>query len=171
MCARAEAPLLKDRDFLYREVLQQLPGDVWVVFGQSLTAEEAAHVQGVPSVKGVIRGDMGASGWVIAPVEGGAQSRVTYVALTDLKVRERRAPGRGGAPRTGLGQALAIRSSAAQLCLLPCQASATLLHNAGVSRYCQYAILRPGAARSPGSPTWRSQTSRCGAAQPSLARI
>ena len=88
---RAEAPLLKDRDFLYREVLQQLPNDVWVIFGQSLTEEEAARTEGVPSVKGVIRGDMGASGWVIAPVDGGAHSRVTYVALTDLKVRGSRA--------------------------------------------------------------------------------
>ena len=122
---RAEAPLLKDRDFLYREVLQQLPGDVWVVFGQSLTAEEAARVQGVPSVKGVIRGDMGASGWVIAPVEGGAQSRVTYVALTDLKVRAEQGPGCGGVPCPGFGQAFMFRSNAAKLCLLPHHASAT----------------------------------------------
>ena len=28
-------------------------------------------------------------GWVIAPAEGGQHSNVTYVALTDLKVRTR----------------------------------------------------------------------------------
>lgn len=82
----AEVPLLKDRDFLYREVTQKLPNGVIVIYGESLSPEEAASVQGVPSLKGVIRGDMGASGWVIAPVDGGANSSVTYVALTDLKV-------------------------------------------------------------------------------------
>ena len=136
---RAEAPLLKDRDFLYREVLQQLPGNVWVVFGQSLTAEEAARVQGVPSVKGVIRGDMGASGWVIAPVEGGAQSRVTYVALTDLKVLAEQGPGCSEAPRPGFGQAkIVFKCVAAVLAASPCQRNATAYQRLSVIRLPPY---------------------------------
>jgi hypothetical protein len=83
----AEVPLLKDRDFLYREVTQKLPNGVILIYGLSLSQEEAQQVEGVPQIKGVIRGEMGASGWVIAPLEGGAHSSVTYVALTDLKVR------------------------------------------------------------------------------------
>ena len=83
----ADPPLIKDRDFVYREVTQQLPGGVWIIYGQSLPAEEAAAVPGVPQKPSLIRGEMGASGWVIAPVEGGAASSVTYVSLTDLKVR------------------------------------------------------------------------------------
>ena len=83
----AEVPLLKDRDFLYREVTQKLPNGVIIIYGQSLCQEEEQEVEGVPCIKNVIRGEMGASGWVIAPIEGGAASRVTYVALTDLKVR------------------------------------------------------------------------------------
>lgn len=78
--------MLKDRDFLYREVTQKLPNGVVVIYGQSLSQEEEQQVESVPSIKGVIRGEMGASGWVIAPVNGGAASSVTYVALTDLKV-------------------------------------------------------------------------------------
>ncbi len=81
-------PLLKDRDFLYREVTQKLPNGVMVIYGQSLSKEEEQEVEGVPSIKGVTRGEMGSSGWVIAPIDGGAASRVTYVALTDLKVHK-----------------------------------------------------------------------------------
>lgn len=80
-------PLLKDRDFLYREVTQKLPNGVIIIYGQSLSQEEEQELEGVPSIKGITRGEMGASGWVIAPIDGGAASRVTYVALTDLKVR------------------------------------------------------------------------------------
>ncbi len=79
--------MLKDRDFLYREVTQKLPNGVIIIYGQSLSQEEEQQVEGVPCIKGVIRGEMGASGWVIAPLDGGAASSVTYVALTDLKVR------------------------------------------------------------------------------------
>ncbi|KAK9917989.1 hypothetical protein WJX75_000296 [Coccomyxa subellipsoidea] len=80
-----QVPLLKDRDFLYREVTQKLPNGVFIIYGQSLSQEEEQQVEGVPCIKGVIRGEMGASGWVIAPVNGGAASSITYVALTDLK--------------------------------------------------------------------------------------
>jgi len=45
-----------------------------------------------------VRGKMGCSGWVVAPAEGGAASRVTYVSVTDLKVRDRQA---GPAQRSG----------------------------------------------------------------------
>lgn len=45
------------------------------------------QVKGVPAVKGVVRGKMGCSGWVVAPAEGGSASRVTYVSVTDLKVQ------------------------------------------------------------------------------------
>ena len=98
----ADPPLIKDRDFVYREVTQQLPGGVWVIYGQSLPPEEAAAVPGVPHFPAVIRGEIGASGWVIVPVEGGAASSVTYVSLTDLKVRNslgdgHAAPSRGAA--------------------------------------------------------------------------
>ncbi len=55
-------PFLDDRDFLYREVTQRLPGDIHIIFGQSLTAEEEAACSNVPHQKGVIRGEMGASG-------------------------------------------------------------------------------------------------------------
>lgn len=58
----AEVPLLDDRDFLYREVTQQLPGGIHIIFGQSLTAAEEAACPDVPHPKGVIRGEMGASG-------------------------------------------------------------------------------------------------------------
>ena len=58
----AEVPLLDDRDFLYREVTQQLPGGIDIIFGQSLTAAEEAACPDVPHPKGVIRGEMGASG-------------------------------------------------------------------------------------------------------------
>lgn len=87
--SHAEVPLLKDRDFLYREVTQKLPNGVFIIYGQSLSQEEEQQVEGVPCIKGVIRGEMGASGWVIAPVDGGAASSITYVALTDLKVQHR----------------------------------------------------------------------------------
>lgn len=80
-----QVPMLKDRDFLYREVTQKLPNGVIVIYGQSLSQEEEQEVEGVPCIKGITRGEMGASGWVIAPIDGGAASRVTYVALTDLK--------------------------------------------------------------------------------------
>ena len=58
----AEVPLLKDRDFVYREVTQQLPGGVHIIFGQSITAEEEAQCADVPRPASVIRGEMGASG-------------------------------------------------------------------------------------------------------------
>ncbi len=63
--------------------------------GDSLTLSQ---VKDVPVVKGVVRGKMGCSGWVVAPAEGGAASRVTYVSVTDLKVRDRQA---GPAQRSG----------------------------------------------------------------------
>ena len=56
------------------------------------------QVKDVPVIKGVVRGKMGCSGWVVAPAEGGAASRVTYVSVTDLKVRGGR---RGPAHRGG----------------------------------------------------------------------
>lgn len=55
-------PLLNDRDFLYREVTQKLPGGIHIIFGQSLTAEEEAACMDVPRPNKVIRGQMGASG-------------------------------------------------------------------------------------------------------------
>ena len=58
----AEVPFLDDRDFLYREVTQRLPGGMHIIFGQSLTAEEEATFSDVPHPKGVVRGRMGASG-------------------------------------------------------------------------------------------------------------
>ena len=58
----AEVPFLDDRDFLYREVTQRLPGGMHIIFGQSLTAEEEATFSDVPHPKGVVRGMMGASG-------------------------------------------------------------------------------------------------------------
>lgn len=58
----AEVPLLKDRDFVYREVTQQLPGGIHIIFGQSVTAEEEAQCADVPRPTSVIRGEMGASG-------------------------------------------------------------------------------------------------------------
>ncbi len=53
--------------------------------GDSFTLSQ---VKDVPAIKGVVRGKMGCSGWVVAPAEGGAASRVTYVSVTDLKVRD-----------------------------------------------------------------------------------
>ena len=50
------------------------------------------QVKGVPAVKGVVRGKMGCSGWVVAPADGGSASRVTYVSVTDLKVQSTHAP-------------------------------------------------------------------------------
>ena len=61
-CICAEVPLLKDRDFVYREVTQQLPGGVHIIFGQSITPEEEAQCTDVPHPASVIRGEMGASG-------------------------------------------------------------------------------------------------------------
>ena len=58
----AEVPFLDDRDFLYREVTQKLPGGIHIIFGQSLTLEEEAAFPDVPHPKKVIRGEMGASG-------------------------------------------------------------------------------------------------------------
>ena len=51
-----------------------------------------AQVKDVPAIKGVVRGKMGCSGWVVAPAQGGAASRVTYVSVTDLKVHSRAVP-------------------------------------------------------------------------------
>ena len=51
-----------------------------------------AQVKDVPAIKGVVRGKMGCSGWVVAPAQGGAASRVTYVSVTDLKVRSSAVP-------------------------------------------------------------------------------
>ena len=65
----AEVPFLDDRDFLYWEVTQTLPGGIHIIFGQSLTAEEeAACSDAVPHSKGVIRGRMGASGGYPLPL-------------------------------------------------------------------------------------------------------
>ena len=50
----------------------------------------------MPALKGVVRGKMGCSGWVVAPAEGGSASRVTYVSVTDLKVRSIGFARRGG---------------------------------------------------------------------------
>ena len=61
-CPGAEVPLLKDRDFVYREVTQQLPGGVHIIFGQSITLEEEGQCSDVPHPPSVIRGEMGASG-------------------------------------------------------------------------------------------------------------
>ena len=47
---------------MYREVTQQLPGGVHIIFGQSITAEEEAQCADVPRPASVIRGEMGASG-------------------------------------------------------------------------------------------------------------
>ena len=63
----AEVPFLDDRDFLYREVTQTLPGGIHIIFGESLTAEEEAACADVPHPKGVIRGRMGASGGYSLP--------------------------------------------------------------------------------------------------------
>ena len=65
----AEVPFLDDRDFLYWEVTQRLPGDIHIIFGQSLTANEEAACSDVPHQKGVIRGEMGASGGYSWPQE------------------------------------------------------------------------------------------------------
>ena len=46
----------------------------------------------MPAVRGVVRGKMGCSGWVVAPAEGGSASRVTYVSVTDLKVHSTHNP-------------------------------------------------------------------------------
>ncbi|KAK9830896.1 hypothetical protein WJX81_002723 [Elliptochloris bilobata] len=78
-------PMMKDRDFVYCEVRQQAPGGLYIIYGESLSDEEAAQVKDVPAVKGVVRGKMGCSGWVVAPAQGGAASRVTYVSVTNLK--------------------------------------------------------------------------------------
>ena len=47
---------------MYREVTQQLPGGVHIIFGQSITAQEEAQCTDVPRPTSVIRGEMGASG-------------------------------------------------------------------------------------------------------------
>ena len=47
---------------MYREVTQQLPGGVHIIFGQSITPEEEAQCTDVPRPASVIRGEMGASG-------------------------------------------------------------------------------------------------------------
>lgn len=40
----AGVPIMKDRDFVYCEVRQQAPGGVYVIYGESLSDEEAAQV-------------------------------------------------------------------------------------------------------------------------------
>ena len=47
---------------MYREVTQQLPGGVHIIFGQSITPEEEAQCTDEPHPASVIRGEMGASG-------------------------------------------------------------------------------------------------------------
>ncbi|KAK9814516.1 hypothetical protein WJX72_007191 [[Myrmecia] bisecta] len=77
-------PFVKDRDFVYTEVRQQLPGGVFYVFARSVDpAKEATLAAGIQS-KGAVRGTMGDSGWVIAPTSDG-HSHVTYVLAADLK--------------------------------------------------------------------------------------
>merc|ERR1711988_1211629 len=75
-------PLMQDRDFTCMAVdkyMQDGEGGTGIVLMHSVANPE------VPPQPGIVRGGVGASGWVIRPYEAGTQAHVTYALQLHLR--------------------------------------------------------------------------------------
>jgi len=71
--------LITDRDMTWITVEKMMPDNTGIVLARSVATPQG------PEVSGLVRADIGVSGYVIRPYEGDTQAHVTFVLHVDPK--------------------------------------------------------------------------------------